>query len=138
MRLIRFALLVVALLSLSRVSAQDPTGADIEFQTLNNNALFTMSELTSTEEVAGGSHFDPLGDKETKMGERVAPSQVYVNVRVKVEPDGKVSEAVVVKEGTTTTDKDIQSMAVEAAKGAKFKPADYESEWTITYVFGVH
>ena len=33
MRLMRFALLVVALLGVSRVSAQDPTGADIEFQT---------------------------------------------------------------------------------------------------------
>ena len=33
MRLMRLALLVVALLGVSRVSAQDPTGADIEFQT---------------------------------------------------------------------------------------------------------
>jgi TonB family protein len=132
MRLIRLALLVVALLGVSRVSAQNPTGADIEFQTLNNNALFTMSELTSTEEVAGGSHFDPLGDGE--RGE--APSrEVYVNVRVKVEPDGKVSEAVVVKEETTTTDKDIQSMAVEAAKEAKFKPGLVETYGYILYHF---
>lgn len=33
MRLIRFALLVVALLGVSRISAQSPKGADIEFQT---------------------------------------------------------------------------------------------------------
>jgi hypothetical protein len=32
MRLIRFALLVVALLGVSRISAQSPKGADIEFQ----------------------------------------------------------------------------------------------------------
>jgi hypothetical protein len=33
MRLIRFALLVVALLGVSKISAQSPKGADIEFQT---------------------------------------------------------------------------------------------------------
>jgi hypothetical protein len=33
MRLIRFALLFVALLGVSRISAQSPKGADIEFQT---------------------------------------------------------------------------------------------------------
>ena len=33
MRLMRLALLVVALLGVSRISAQSPKGADIEFQT---------------------------------------------------------------------------------------------------------
>ena len=44
-------------------------GEDEKSQTLNNNALFPQSESTSTDEVASGSHFDPLANEETKKGD---------------------------------------------------------------------
>jgi TonB family protein len=155
------------------------SGEDEKSQTLNNAALFTMSEETSTEEVAGGSHFDPLGDKETKKGEGKGnnpvgdddddtgdtknnlgyakadnkleirgyeslpePRKIYtepgeVVVRIKVNTRGEVvsAEAITLE---STYDSKLWQLAEEAAKGAKFKPADYESEGTITYVFGIH
>jgi TonB family protein len=155
------------------------TGEDDKSQTLNNAALFTMSESTSTEEVAGGSHFDPLGDKETKKGEGSGnnltgkddsdagdtsnnlgyrnisqslrtrgyeslpePRKIYtepgeVVVKVKVNTRGEVvsAEAITLK---STYDSKLWQLAEEAAKKSKFKPADYESEGTITYVFGIH
>ena len=155
------------------------TGEDDKSQTLNNAALFTMSESTSTEEVAGGSHFDPLGDKETKKGEGGGnnltgkddsdagdtsnnlgyrnmseslktrgyeslpdPRKIYtepgeVVVRIKVDTLGKVvsAEAITLE---STRDSKLWQLAEEAALKSKFKPTDYESEGTITYVFGVH
>lgn len=156
------------------------SGEDEKSQTLNNAALFTMSEETSTEEVAGGSHFDPLGDKETKKGDGKGnnlvgdddddtgdtsndlgycimsnslksrgyeslpkPDTTYnkrgaVAVRINVNTRGEVGSAVAINRGSTTNDSNLRRLAEEAAKDAKFKPADYESQDTITYFFGVH
>lgn len=61
--------------------------------------------------------------------------EVDVNVRVKVEPDGKVSEAVVESRGTSTTDEDIRSLAKECAKGTTFKPGQVETYGYILYHF---
>ncbi len=69
-------------------------------------------------------------------GRHVSLSQeVYVNVLVKVEPNGKVSEAVVVSDKTTTTDEDIRSLAKECAEGTTFKPGQVETYGYILYHF---
>lgn len=155
------------------------SGEDDKSQTVNNAALFTMSEETSTEEVAGGSHFDPLGDKETKKGEGSGnnlageddsdagdtsndlgycimsnslkrrgyeslpkPDTTYnksgaVAVRFNINTRGEVvsAEAITLE---STRDPNLWRLAEEAAKDAKFKPADYESQDTITYRFGIY
>ncbi|MBO5017264.1 MAG: energy transducer TonB [Alistipes sp.] len=59
-----------------------------------------------------------------------------VVVRVEVDSDGNVTHAQVDLSGSTTTDATLHSLAVEAAKKAKFKPSERTVQGgTITYVF---
>ena len=146
-------------------SSTQTSGEAERTETVNPNALFKPTTGNSAETVATGNRLAPDGEKEQNRGEGAGynlqgtdqldaglqgrglreglpkPSTRYntegiVVVRVEVDSDGNVTSAVVSLSGTTTTDATLQSLAVEAAKKAKFRPSQRTVQGgTITYVF---
>lgn len=146
-------------------SSQQTSGEAEKTETVNPAALFKPVVGNSSERVPEGNRLAPDGEKEQNRGEGAGynlqgtdqldaglqgrglreglpkPSTRYntegiVVVRVEVDSDGNVTSAVVSLSGTTTTDATLQSLAVEAAKKAKFRPSQRTVQGgTITYVF---
>ena len=146
-------------------SSRQTSGEAEKTETINPAALFKPVVGNSSESVPEGNRLAPDGEKEQNKGEGAGynlqgtdqldvglqgrglreglpkPSTNYnkegiVVVRVEVDSDGNVTHAQVDLSGSTTTDATLHSLAVEAAKKAKFKPSERTVQGgTITYVF---
>lgn len=146
-------------------SSRQTSGEAEKTETINPAALFKPVVGNSSESVPEGNRLAPDGEKEQNKGEGAGynlqgidqldkglqgrglreglpkPSTNYnkegiVVVRVEVDSDGNVTHAQVDLSGSTTTDATLHSLAVEAAKKAKFRPSERTVQGgTITYVF---
>lgn len=146
-------------------SSRQTSGEAEKTETINPAALFKPVVGNSSESVPEGNRLAPDGEKEQNNGEGAGynlqgtdqldeglqgrglreglpkPSTNYnkegiVVVRVEVDSDGNVTHAQVDLSGSTTTDATLHSLAVEAAKKAKFRPSERTVQGgTITYVF---
>ncbi len=146
-------------------SSNQTSGEADKTETVNPAALFKPVVGNSSERVPVGNRLAPDGEKEQNKGEGAGynlqgtdqldeglqgrglreglpkPSTNYnkegiVVVRVEVDSDGNVTHAQVDLSGSTTTDATLHSLAVEAAKKAKFRPSERTVQGgTITYVF---
>lgn len=146
-------------------SSRQTSGEAEKTETINPAALFKPVVGNSSESVPEGNRLAPDGEKEQNKGEGAGynlqgpdqldeglrgrglreglpkPSTNYnkegiVVVRVEVDSDGNVTHAQVDLSGSTTTDATLHSLAVEAAKKAKFMPSERTVQGgTITYVF---
>lgn len=146
-------------------SSRQTSGEAEKTETINPAALFKPVVGNSSESVPEGNRLAPDGEKEQNKGEGAGynlqgtdqldkglqgrglreglpkPSTNYnkegiVVVRVEVDSNGNVTHAQVDLSGSTTTDATLHSLAVEAAKKAKFRPSERTVQGgTITYVF---
>ncbi len=146
-------------------SSRQTSGEAEKTETINPAALFKPVVGNSSESVPEGNRLAPDGEKEQNKGEGPGynlhgtdqldvglqgrglreglpkPSTNYnkegiVVVRVEVDSNGNVTHAKVDLSGSTTTDATLHSLAVEAAKKAKFRPSERTVQGgTITYVF---
>lgn len=146
-------------------SSRQTSGEAEKTETINPAALFKPVVGNSSESVPEGNRLAPDGEKEQNKGEGAGynlqgtdqldeglqgrglreglpkPSTNYnkegiVVVRVEVDINGNVTHAQVDLSGSTTTDATLHSLAVEAAKKAKFRPSERTVQGgTITYVF---
>lgn len=147
-------------------SSVQTSGEAERTETVNPNALFKPT-VGNAEAVAAGNRLAPDGEEEKNRGDGAGynlqgtdqldaglqgrglreglpkPSSSFqssgqVVVYVTIDSNGNVTSAEIRQQGTTTQDATLRSLALEAARKAKFKPSTRTLQGgTITYKFNL-